>query len=184
MISDYLWWNSAPVYYTLDGGLHIAESIHYTSPSLGGFTFKALHQVEDGDDSNEDVSQVGASYKVGQLTLAAGYVRAADDQNVSGAGAAFSAEKFYVNAAFVSKEDVGSGVDALVGFPLGKHLFTLGVSEFSADESDNDFTATILAYQYKIHSSVLVWTEFMAWDGSLYGVEDANTLNAGINFNF
>ena len=26
--------------------------------------------------------------------------------------------------------------------------------------------------------------EFMAWDGRLYGVEDANQLNVGINFNF
>ena len=33
---DYLWWNTAPVYYTLDGGLRVSESLYYSSPDIGG----------------------------------------------------------------------------------------------------------------------------------------------------
>ncbi len=183
-ISDYMWWNSAPVYYTLDGGLHTAESIHYASPDMNGLKFKALLQVDDGDETNKEQSQYSATYSVGNVTLATAYTAAADDNNQFGAAIAYSGDGFYTNAAYIDKKNVGGGVDALIGVPLGKHLLTLGISDFSSDEENKDFTAGILAYQYKLHSKVLVWAELMSWEGTLYGVEESNQTNIGINFNF
>lgn len=183
-ISDYMWWNSAPVYYTLDGGLHVAESIHYASPDMNGLKFKALLQVDDGDETNKEQSQYSATYSLGNVTLAGAYTAAADDNNQSGVAIAYAGDGFYTNAGYIDKKNVGSGVDALIGVPLGKHLVTLGLSDYSADEKNKDFTAAILAYQYKLHSKVLVWAEVMAWEGTLYGVEESNQTNLGINFNF
>lgn len=183
-ISDYMWWNSAPVYYTLDGGLHVAETVHYASPDMSGLKFRAMLQVDDGDETNKEQSQYSATYSLGNVTLAGAYTAAADDNNQAGFAIAYSGDGFYTNAGYIDKENVGAGVDALVGVPLGKHLVTLGVSDFSSDEEDKDFTAGILAYQYKLHSKVLLWAELMAWEGTLYGVEESNQTNIGINFNF
>lgn len=83
----------------------------------------------------------------------------------------------------MDREDTGSGFDALIGVPAGKNLFTLGLSSLD-DDANADFDAVILAFQRNLHKDVLIWVEAMAWDGSLYGTEDSNVINLGMNFNF
>ncbi len=51
--ADYMWWNSAPVYYTLDGGLRIIDSLYYSSPDINGFNLQALAQVDSADNDNK-----------------------------------------------------------------------------------------------------------------------------------
>lgn len=182
--ADYMWWNSAPVYYTLDGVLRVSESAYYSSPDLNGLKLKALYQVDDEDNPDQEQAQLGANYSLGNLTLGAAFTGTEGGEDLYGLSAAYSGQGFYINAAYLDRENSGSGVDAILGIPSGKNLYTLGLSDFSAENSSEDFTATILAYQRTLHDNVLVWAEFMAWDGSLYGVEDSNQLNVGINFNF
>ncbi|MDO6565405.1 porin [Amphritea sp. 1_MG-2023] len=190
--ADYLWWNTAPVYYTLDGGLRVSESVYYASPDLNGFKFKALLQVDDSEPNNGDQVEYGVNYTIGNVTLGAAYTDTVDDtatgsvaeNDISGVSAAYSGDGFYVNGAYINKENVGSGIDAILGIPSGKNLYTLGVSDFNGDKGTADFTALILAYQRSLHDSVLVWAELMAWDGTLYGTTDSNVLNLGMNFNF
>lgn len=182
--ADYMWWNSAPVYYTLDGVLRVSESAYYSSPDLNGLKLKALYQVDDEDNSNQEQTQIGANYSFGNLTLGAAFTGTEDNDDLYGLSAAYSGEGLYINAAYLERENSGSGIDAIIGIPSGKSLYTLGLSDFSAENSDEDFTTAILAYQHTLHENVLVWAEFMAWDGSLYGIKDSNQLNIGINFNF
>lgn len=182
--ADYMWWDTAPVYYTLDGGLRVSESVYYASPDLNGFKFKALVQVDDADNNNGEQSQFGVNYSIGSVTLGAAYTDTVDDNNISGLSAAYSGDGFYVNGAYINKQNDGSGIDAILGIPSGKNLYTIGVSDFSDDDGNNDFTALILAYQRNLHDSVLVWAELMAWDGTLYGTTDSNVVNLGMNFNF
>ncbi|GAA0784141.1 porin [Marinobacterium sediminicola] len=182
--ADYMWWNSAPVYYTLDGVLRVRESVYYSSPDLNGVKLKALYQVDDEDNTHQEQTQLGATYSTGNLTLGAAYTGTEGGDDLYGLSAYYSGEGFYINGAYLDRENAGKGIDAILGIPSGKNLYTLGLSEFSADDNSGDFTAAILAYQRTLHEKVLVWAEFMAWDGSLYGVEDSNQLNVGINFNF
>ncbi len=182
--ADYMWWNSAPVYYTLDGVLRVSESVYYSSPDLNGLKLKALYQVDDEDNADQEQSQLGATYSIGNLTLGAAFTGTEGSEDLFGLSAFYSGEGFYINGAYLDRENAGVGLDAILGIPSGKNLYTLGLSEFSADNEGEDFTAAILAYQRTLHENVLVWAEFMAWDGSLYGVEDSNQLNVGINFNF
>ncbi|PSL16830.1 putative porin [Marinobacterium halophilum] len=182
--ADYMWWNSAPVYYTLDGGLRVSESAYYSSPDLGGLKVKALYQVDDEDNTGQEQTQIGATYSLGNLTLGTAFTGTEGGNDRYGLSAYYAGEGFYINGAYIDQENSGAGIDAIVGIPAGKNLYTLGLSDFSAENSDGDFTAAILAYQRTLHQHVVAWAEFMAWDGSLYGVEDANQLNVGINFSF
>ncbi|GAA0700903.1 hypothetical protein GCM10009104_32530 [Marinobacterium maritimum] len=182
--SDYMWWNSAPVYYTLDGVLRLEDALYYSSADLGGLNIKALQQIGNDEEGTEDISQLGATYTLGNLTVGAGASLVDGDENTYGVSASYSQDAFYINGAYLDRDGSGSGIDALIGFPSGKNLYTLGLSDFQAENSDEDFTAAILAYQHSLHDQVLLWAEFMAWDGSLYGVEDSNQLNVGVNFNF
>lgn len=181
--ADYMWWNSAPVYYTLDGGLRISESLYYRTPDISGFSIQALAQVDSSNNDHEQ-SQLGATYAMGSVTLGAAYANTSDDSDLFGLSAYYSHEAFYLNGAYMNKEDDGSGIDAILGIPAGKNLYTLGVSDFSDDDGNNDFTAVILAYQHNLRDDLKVWLEAMAWDGSLYGNEDSNTINLGMNFDF
>ncbi len=182
--SDYMWWNSAPVFYTLEGQMRIEDAIYYNSADLGGLNLKALQQIGSDEEGTEDLTQLGATLSMGSLTLGAGGSLVEDGKDTFGFAASFDQGAFYINGAYIDTEDTGSGIDALIGFPSGKNLYTLGLSDFQAESSDEDFTAAILAYQHSLHDQVLLWAEFMAWDGSLYGVEDSNQLNIGVNFNF
>ncbi len=181
---DYMWWDSAPVYYTIDGTSRIGQSLQYISPDLNGLKLEALHQIDDADNGDEGQTQLGATYSVGSVTFGAGYVDAADDNNQYGLAVSYSGEGFYVNGAYMDRENVGSGFDTLVGIPSGKNLYTVGFSSYDADATGEDFDAVILAFQHKLHDDVLLWTEAMAWDGSLYGTADSNVVNLGLNFNF
>lgn len=180
---DYMWWDSAPVYYTLDGGSRIGQSALYESPDLAGLKLKALVQIDDEDNGEEGQHQLGANYRLGNLTLGAAYTDAANGKDIYGLSAAWSGNGYYTNGAWMDREDSGSGFDALIGVPAGKNLFTLGLSSMD-DDASADFDAVILAFQRNLHKDVLIWVEAMAWDGSLYGTEDSNVINLGMNFNF
>lgn len=176
---DQLWWNTAPVYYSLDGNFRIEKSVMYTSPEMSGFQVSALYS----DDTEE--SQFTASYKVSDsLKLTAGFI---DDQNNDSVGVAayYSGDGYYVNGMYMDKDDVGKGADIMSGISSGKSLYSFGVSSFE-DQSGgtNDFDAVILAYQYNIHPKVKLWVEAWAWDGVLYGNEDSNSINFGMNYDF
>ncbi|PSL16213.1 putative porin [Marinobacterium halophilum] len=181
---DYMWWDSAPVYYTLDGGSRIGQSALYESPDLAGLKLKALVQIDDDDNGEEGQNQLGANYSIGKLTLGAAYTDAANNHDIYGVSASYAGNGYYINGAWMDREDTGSGFDALVGIPSGKNLYTVGVSSLDDDAGVDDFDAVILAYQRSLHKDVLVWVEAMAWDGTLYGIEDSNVIHVGMNFNF
>jgi len=182
--SDQLWVHSAPVYYTLDGGSRIGQSALYESPDLAGLKLKALVQIDDDDNGEEGQHQLGATYNIGNLTLGVAYTDAANDKDIYGLSASYSGNGFYINGAWMDREDTGSGFDALVGIQAGKNLFTVGLSSLDDDAGSDDFDALILAYQRNLHKDVLIWVEAMAWDGSLYGIDDSNVVHLGMNFNF
>jgi predicted porin len=181
---DYMWWDSAPVYYTIDGASRIGQSIQYSSPDMNGFQLKGLVQIDDADNGDKGQTQLGATYSVGSVTFGAGYIDTADDNNQYGLAVSYSGKGFYVNGAYMDRENVGSGFDGLIGVPSGKNLYTVGFSSYEAEAANKDFDAIILAYQYQLHDDVLVWVEAMGWDGSLYGTLDSNVVNVGLNFNF
>lgn len=186
---DQLWWNSAPAYYTIDYNWNDFETTHrigkaimYTTPDLNGFQASALYS----DDQEQ--GQLTASYKASDsLTLTAGIIDDRHDDAV-GVAAYYSGNGFYLNGMFIDKDNVGKGVDLIGGIPSGKNLYTLGLSSFKEQDEGHDiggdFDAVILAYQHSIHPSLKLWAEFWAWDGSLYGVQDSNSLNLGINYDF
>ncbi|WP_372740994.1 porin [Neptunomonas sp.] len=180
--ADYPWWNSAPVFYTLDGNQHVSESFLYESAEMSGLSVSALIQI-DGDTASEEESQLSATYSAGPVGFGATYVEAADGDDIYGVSVTYEADSFFVNGAYMDKKNVGSGVDAILGVPSGDNLYMVGLSDYS-DEADEDFTALILAYERSLHESVVVWAEFMTWDGNLYGDVDSNQLNIGMNFNF
>ncbi|WP_372966389.1 porin [Marinobacter sp.] len=182
--ADYMWWDSAPVYYTLDGQLRIDDAIYLSSANMGGLKVQALHQIGSEEDDVEDISQLGASFSHNRFTFGAGASMTEGDVDTHSLAISYNQDIFYMSASYISKKDQGSGVDALIGVPSGKNLYTLGISDFEAEESDEDFVAGILAYQRTLHEKVLFWAEFMVWDGRLYGVDNSNQVNIGMNFSF
>lgn len=155
----------------------------YTSPDLSGFQVSLLGQFDDGGNDDEvEQSQIAATYRVSDsLKLGAGYVD--DDNSLAGLAFYYNAGRYYLNGAYVDRDDTGHGGDLIGGVSYGKSLYTLGFSTFAHDHEDsNDFDAVILAYQYSLHSQVKLWVEARSWDGSLYGVEDSNTINVWMNY--
>ncbi len=182
---DQLWWDSAPAYYSLDGDFRIADSVMYTSPELNGLQLSVLAQFDDASNDDEvEQSQFTATYQVSDsLKLALGYID--DDNDSVGVAAYYTGAGFYVNGAFIDKDNVGRGIDLVGGIRADKSLYTLALSTLE-DQSgtDNDFDAVTLAYQYDLHPKVKLWVEAMAWDGVLYGNEDSHTINIGMNYDF
>lgn len=181
--ADYPWWNSAPVYYTIDGERFVDETVMYTSPAIGDLEFTLLQQIDADTPTDNEQFQASVSYSAGNVNLAASYTDTADGNDLYGASIMFEQESFFIHAGYMDKENVGNGLDAIIAFPSGKNLYTLGISEYK-DDGDEDFTAGILAFERSLHDNVLIWAEFMAWDGSLYGDVDSNQLNIGVNFDF
>ncbi len=173
---DQLWYNSAPVYYTLDGDFRIGKSVMYTSPDMNGLTLSGLYS----DD--KELGQFAGTYKASDsLTLGLGYI---DDENESlGAAFYYSGDGFYVNGMYMDKDNIGSGIDLIGGVSSGKSLYTLGVSSFEDDATSgaSDFDALILAYQYNLRPNVKLWVEAWKWDGVLYGTADSGSINFGMN---
>ncbi len=182
---DQLWWDSAPAYYTLDGDFRIGDSIMYTSPDISGLQLSVLAQFDD--DSNDDEveqSQYTATYQASDsLKLAVGYIN--DDNDSVGVAAYYTGEGFYINGAYIDKDNAGKGADLIGGIRADKSLYTLALSTLE-DESGagSDFDAVTLGYQYDFHPKVKLWVEAMAWDGVLYGNEDSHTVNIGMNYDF
>ncbi len=176
---DQLWWNTAPVYYTLDPDFRIGDAIMYTTPDMDGLQISALHSKD------RDVSQLAGTYKVDDsLKIAGGFI---EDGDTDSFGTAFyyTGKGYYVNGMYMDKDNTGRGADIIGGITRDKSIYSVGVSTFDDETTGTkDFDALILAYQYNIHPKVKLWAEAWAWDGVLYGNRNSSSLNLGVNFDF
>ncbi len=178
--SDQLWWNSAPVYYTLDGvDLRIGGAVMYTSPEVNGVKFSAVH-------SNEiEQSQFSVTFNATEkLRFDVAYAEGRDD-DLLGLAAYYTSDNYFINGTYMDREDAGKGTDLVGGIYQGKNTYRLGFSSFQDDaDANDDFDAVILGYQYNLVPAVKLWVEVMAWEGSLFGNEDSNQFNVGMNYDF
>ncbi|GAA6169390.1 porin [Sessilibacter corallicola] len=179
---DQLLLNSAPVYYTLDPNFHIGKSAMYTSPSINGFQVSVLYSDE------AEQGQLSSTYQVtDRLRVAVGFIE--DDQNdAAGVSAYYKGNGYYLSGMYMDKDNTGKGFDIISGVSSGKSTYTLGVSSYKdqtdTNNSNNDFDAIILGYQYAIHPSVQAFVEAWSWDGVLYGVPDSKSARFGLKYDF
>lgn len=174
---DQLWYNSAPVYFTLDGDFRIGKSVMYTTPEVNGFEASALYSDE------RELGQFTLGYQATEnLKLSIGVID--DEQESVGVAAAYADEGYYINGMYMDKDDTGKGLDVIGGITSGKNTYSLGISSYEDQAGSDDFDTLLLGYQYKIHPKVKLWVEAWAWDGVMYGIEDSNSINFGMNYDF
>jgi predicted porin len=144
-----------------------ANSIAYTTPSLGGFTAEASISAGEGASKNNKVFGLGVNGAVGKLQLGFGYEKNDGDKDQQmAARALYEMGALTVGAYYQRSDDKGAG-------GLGKRdtyrvsaMYAVGASEFHANVgvaddwsklSNSDATQWTLGYNYNLSKRTKVY---------------------------
>ncbi len=159
------------------------DTIAYTSPSWGGFSFQVAGRIGGELDTGADSEEIGfaavVSYTVGDLIVNAGYDERGsnsvdldgdgnadvfDDGSAYGIGAVYSLGDAYVAGRYeiyedFEGEDETTAIAAVVGYDYGMGDIYGGVHELDPDNGDSR-TEFSIGVNYSIVDNMYVFTEY------------------------